>query len=498
MKPRILWIDDEIVTLEPLIKLLENAGYHVIPAASGDKGIEILLNDHIDLVLLDEIMPGKDGLAVLNDMHALGIDVPVVMVTKVEDADFITETLSKKVAGFVIKPIKFAQLYAVVKQILEQPQLVEKELPKEYTKFYNNVMECLNRGDITPEGWINIYKSLLKWDISIDIPGFHELHDGLWEKVEKHFSQYVEQHYKDWIEGTGPLLSPYVVKEELLPFLCEHKRVLFLLIDCMRFDIWWAIKKELTPMYHIDESAYYSILPTATPFARNAIFSGEFPLDFVKKYPDAWRNNECERPAFLKRGGDTKNVAFVKIIKSEDAGVLPDILDNYKRYPLIVVVVNLIDLLVHRPKQGLLYEVVQDIKGLRDLSALWFSKSMLLNFIRGLHSRGYAIFLTTDHGAILGRKGVKIYGGEHISPSLRYKYDRFIKVEDKRAAMLINEPREYKLAPENMKFAIAKEDYFFIYPTHPDVYEKRYKFLFQHGGISLQEMIIPLVKLEPL
>lgn len=510
---RILWVDDEIELLKPFVYLLEKRGYSVAGVSNGDDALSILRENSFDLVLLDQMMPGRDGLSTLTSIKEIDPYIPVVMVTKSEEERVMDEAYGRRIDDFLVKPLNSRQLISLLKRTLEKGELVKRRIGEEYASQVTELRESLFQGPDW-DGWIEIHRKLTLWDILLsrykDV-GLSSSHRDQKKVCDTEFARFVEDNYLSWVKGEeGPVLSPGLLKEHVFPLLGKGKRVLFLLLDCLRLDQWMAIRELLSEYYGLQENHYYSILPTATPYSRNAIFSGLFPSEILRLYPQYWETNEelsqnrYEEElleAQLKREGLRLQAParYFKINTLKEAQELEAGIGAALGSPFLAVVVNFIDLLTHqRSESQVLREMAPDEESFRSLAFSWFSHSPIYALLRAVSRKDLTVVISTDHGSILGERATPIYGGREISKNLRYKYGPSIRCEA-RDAFLIREPDTYKLPSDvaNKRYAICKEDFYFCYPTHFQRYERTYRGTFQHGGISLEEMVLPVVTLTP-
>lgn len=515
MKKRILWVDDEIASLLSQVTILENYGYFVKEAMSGHDALAMVEKENFDLVLLDEQMPGIDGMETFKKIRLHSPHLPVVMVTKSEDVKLVDEAFGYRMDDFLIKPIHPKQLLATVKRVIDRQNIISVKLAEEYTKEVQEI----NRDRLIAinwKDWMGIQKNLSKWDNIFQDQNDRNIKDAHLDARKSfnvQFCKYVENNYAKWItnaEGDKPTLSVDIMKKYVFPLLKRGKNVVFIVLDCMRLDQWNAIEKFIQSYYRIENHYYFSILPTATPYSRNAIFSGLFPSDMARFYPEYWSKwsegsqNRYEKEFLIeqaKREGIrlTKPPQFLKIVNSEEASRLPHIVKNWYKAPFAVIIINFMDMLLHtRSESDILKEIAYDYDGLRALTVTWFVNSFIFEAIRIMAGYDITVVLTSDHGSIMVEDGAQIEAGQDVSVNLRYKHGTSIRV-NKKEAVFITEPMRFKLPQENVhkKYAIAKENYFFVYPTHIHQYEKRYRGTFQHGGISLEEMILPVAVLSP-
>lgn len=514
MKKKILWVDDEIASLLSQVTILENYGYNVKEAMSGHDALAMIERENFDLILLDEQMPGIDGMETFRRIRVQFPHLPVVMVTKSEDIALVDEAFGYRMEDFLIKPINPKQLLATVKRVIDQKSIIAVKLAEEYTKEIQGLGSDKLVG-MDWDAWIKIHQKLSYWDNTfqdLNDKNIKKTHTDARKSFNVQFCKYIENNYARWLssEDAAPPLSPDVMKRFVFPLLKKGKKVFFVLMDSMRLDQWKAIEKLVQHYYHIENHCYYSILPTATPYSRNAIFSGLYPSDMSRFYPEYWQKwsegsqNRFEREylmELLKREGIrlSKPPQFIKILNSEEASRLPQLVKNWYKIPFAVIVLNFIDILLHtRSEYDVLKEITYDADGLRALTVTWFLKSFIFEAIRIMAGYDINLIITSDHGSIMVEDGTPIEAGQDVSVNLRYKHGTTIRV-NKKDALFITEPERYKLPQENVnkKYAIAKQNFFFVYPTHLHQYEKRYRGTFQHGGISLEEVILPIAILSP-
>jgi len=507
---KILWIDDEVDLLRPHILLLEERGYAVTPVASGEDALALLKETNYDLVLLDEMMPGKDGLATLSEIREMDPHVPVVMVTKIDEDRFMREAFGSRVEDYLVKPFNPNQLLSVCTRILEQKRIVEERLPRDYVRELASLRELVNE-PIDWRRWIEIYVKLTEWGLLLSAHrdvGLMAIHRDEMNTFESTYAKYIEERYAHWLAHEDrPELSIDVIERQVVPYLGSGK-VLFVVLDCMRLDQWIVIEPLLTDYYDVKREYCYSILPTATPYARNAIFAGLYASEIAEHYPQFWDSDEKGQnryePQLLTYNLENLGVKmshsprYAKILNAKSADSLRTKLDSLFDTSLVCIVVNFMDILTHfRSQSSMLQEIAPDEDAFRSLTESWFSHSAVYEILKGAAKHVDAVVVTSDHGFIVGRKGTPLYGGRNISPNLRFKFGHNLKC-DRRAALLIRDPSRFKLPSLSGKlYVIAKEDYYFLYPPHFSEYDKRYKFMFHHGGISMEEMILPVVTLRP-
>lgn len=515
-RARILWADDEIELLQSHLLYLEEKGYRIDGVANGDDAINAVQNGIYDLVLLDEMMPGKDGLTTLMQIKEVEPGVPVIMITKNKEESLMEEAIGAKIADYLTKPVNPSQILMACKKILEQAQISGEQASRKYVDEFNTISRLVasNPG---PDEWISIHTKLAQWEIEFDgLPevGFKQTLQDQRNECNVEFGKYIEDRYPEWIHSPvpeRPSLSVDVVKNSVVPLLQQEKPVLFIVVDCMRLDQWLTIERMLYHDYRIQKDYYFSILPTATPYSRNAIFSGLFPGEIQKEYPEIWSRavddegsmNRNEHTFLIDQlrlhGIDISgNSKYSKVLDAEQgrrvARDIKTLLDNR----LITLVINFVDLLAHqRSESEFLQEIVPDEAGYRTIVRTWFERSWLLQVLKQIKDSGYTIVITTDHGSTLVQKPALVKADREASSNVRYKYGRNLNADPKQA-IFVREPDEYKLPYRgiNTTFLLAKENYYFVYPTDYNKYRSKLNNTFQHGGISLEEVILPVVTLE--
>lgn len=513
---KILWVDDEIELLKPHLLFLRERGYLVQSVSNGSDAISLVQREPFDLVLLDQMMVGLDGMATLSELKRIDPNLPVVMVTKSEDEPLMDEAFGKGINDFLVKPIQPRQLVSLLKRVLEKRGIMEERMGQNYAQVYQEISWKRSSSPDWRE-WLMIYQRLVEWDIFIDQLQEEDLlksHRELKSLCNVEFSKYVGENYEDWVrkfeKEDTPLLSPKILETHLFPFIKNGEKILFLVLDCLRLDQYLAIDPLLKEHFEVRKEYYYSILPTATPYSRNAIFSGLFPDEIKKKYPQYWetgseisqnRYEETLLQLLLKRKGISLHPEpkYFKIYDLEHTLGLKERFPSLLNTPFIAIVANFVDLLTHhRGESKLLQEVTPDEGGFRSLTYSWFLHSPLFSILQYCSRHKMTVILTTDHGSIRCGRATPIYGGKEISSNLRFKYGSSLRCDEKHA-LLIKDPERIQLPLEGQetRYCIAKEDYYFVYPTHFQRYEKQYKGTLQHGGISMEEMILPLAILTP-
>ncbi len=517
LKRKILWVDDEIELLRSHIRLLEERGYTVDTATNGEDAVTLVRGTTYDLVFLDEMMSGMGGLQTLAEIKELRPEIPVVMITKNEEETLMEDAIGGKISDYLTKPVNPSQVLMACKKFLERKKITEAAISKDYIAEFNEISLSLME-EPKYEEWIGIYSRLVGWALELDHHPELGLRQTLLDQIREcnlAFGKFVERNYRDWVEGGAgrPPLSPDVVDRFLIPELESDKAVLFFVIDCLRLDQWMVMEDILRDFYSIEKEYYFSILPTATPYARNAIFSGSYPCDLESRSPELWEKSEDDESSrnryerqYLEKLLERRKISikpepkYVKILDAEFGRGIENSINSYAQSKLTSIVVNFVDMLAHgRSDSSLLKEIAPDESAYRSLTRSWFLHSSLFRMLRTLsRNRKVTVILTTDHGSIRSLRGSKVLGDREASTNLRYKYGRNLK-SDNKAAIYVKDPLEFKLPRRGVavNYIIAKEDYYFVYPTDYHKYLNQYRDSFQHGGASMEEVILPVVKLVP-
>lgn len=515
-KHQILWADDEIELLKPHILFLQNKGYDITPVNSGADAIEQCEQNLYDIIFLDENMPGMSGIETLTQIKAIRPTLPVVMITKSEEEYIMEEAIGAKIADYLIKPINPNQILLSVKKILDKKRIVSEKTNSSYQQDFQSISMAF--GDqLDFQDWAELYKKLVYWDLEINQTENRSMIEVLdMQKTEANvnFVKFIKENYEDWVNGSDddrPLLSHELLREKVLPNIKERENpVFFILIDNLRFDQWKTIEPTVAQYFNVtEEDSYCSILPTTTAYARNSIFSGLLPLEMSKKHPDLWMNDDEDggknnnEAAFLgeqlKRYGlgDLK-YSYNKVIHVSQGKQVLDDINNLMHNKLNVIVYNFVDMLSHaRTDMEMIKELAADEPAYRTLTNSWFQHSPLLDTLKVLAEKKIDVVLTTDHGTIRSKKPYKIVGDRDTNSNLRYKQGRNLSYDPKNV-LAISQPERFHLPKVNISssYVFATEDHFFAYPNNYNHYVKYYKDTFQHGGISLEEMVIPIISLS--
>ena len=514
MSISILWVDDEIDQLKPHIIFLEKKGYHVTPVTNGEDALSLVGKQKFDIIFLDEQMPGMDGLATLTELKNMQPGIPVIMITKSEEEEIMEDAIGGKISDYLIKPVNPNQILLTVKRILDRHRIRDEKSAQSYLRSFSEITTMINE---QPEwdDWIRIYRKLTNWQMELERSeeGLQQVLQDQIQTANAEFGKFIQSEYYDWLRASRedrPMLSPDLISEVVLPTMEEGKSTMLFLIDCMRYDQWLVFEQMLAPYFNIDTDFYYSILPTATPYSRNAIFAGLYPSQIERHYPNLWTQsdeNETSLNQFeaelltaqFERKKTGVKPKYEKILQSEEGKRISDRILNYTQSPFSAFVINFVDTLVHsRSDSQVLKEIAPDMTAFRELTRTWFAHSSLFQMLKKLSEQDVRIIITTDHGSIRAMRDTKVLGDRDTSTSLRYKFGRHLRCDDN-AAIYIDKPGDYFLPRANMNtnYIIALEDYYFVYPTNYNKYQNKYRDTFQHGGASMEEMILPLAYLQP-
>ncbi len=510
---KILWVDDEIQLLKPHILFLEKKNYSVVPCTNGADAVESVSEESFDIVFLDENMPGLSGLETLSQIKEKLPNLPVIMITKSEEEYIMEEAIGSKIADYLIKPVNPNQILLSLKKNLDTSRLVSEKTTSNYQQEFRKIAMDLAMVN-TYQDWIELYKKLIHWEIqleSITDIGMTEILESQKEEANSQFFKFIKNNYKDWFHGGDkPILSHTLFKDVIAPQIKNSEGTLLVVLDNLRYDQLRVIEPIIGEYYKtVNETTFFSILPTATQYARNAIFSGLTPLDMEKKYPNYWKNDTDEggKNLFeneflteqLKRLHLNIKHEYYKITTLAKGRDLASNFAKTKDNDLTVIVYNFVDMLSHsRTEMEMIKELASDDKAYRSLTVSWFKNSPLIEIIQKAQKMGLNLIITTDHGTINTSKPSKVIGDKNISSNLRYKTGKSLSYNQKEVYEVKN-PKDIFLPEIHMSssFIFAKEDYFFAYPNNYNHFVKYYKNTYQHGGVSLEEMIIPCLTLKP-
>ncbi|MCG8374834.1 MAG: PglZ domain-containing protein [Balneolales bacterium] len=512
--PTILWADDEINQLQSLILFLEKKGFEIVPVSNGQDAVEQIDQQNFDIVFLDEQMPGMGGLEALEQIKSKQPLLPVVMITKSEEEYIMEEAIGSKISDYLIKPVNPNQILLTTKKILQTSQLQSEKSAQSYLRQFGELSSRIGPRT-TWEEWTEIYRELTKWQIDLGEgdEALIQVLDDQFDDANREFGKFIQQNYETWLnEGSGeaPLFSPEVISKYVIPHVKNGKKTMFFLVDCMRYDQWLVFEKYLAKMYDISNDFYYSILPTATPYSRNAIFAGLSPMEIEQQYPDLWqkgqdesslnRHEEALLEKQLKRSGIDINFKYEKILSAEVGKQIAGKMKNFSQSKLAAFVFNFVDTLVHsRSDSEVIKELAPDESAFRSITEAWFQHSTLLQMFKELADEDVTIVVTTDHGSIRSMRDTKVYGDRDTATNLRYKFGKNLNAVDESAVIKIRDARRFKLPQLTVtnEYLIALEDYYFVYPTNYHKFQNRYRDTFQHGGASMEEMILPVATMTP-
>ena len=510
---KILWADDEIDLLKPHIIYLEAKGYHLTPAKSGDQALDMLEENKFDLIFLDENMPGLSGLETLSIIKEKYTNIPVIMITKSEEESIMEEAIGSKISDYLIKPVNPNQILLAIKKNIDSNRLVEEKTTSNYQQEFRNISMKLS-SNLNKEEWYDIFKKLTYWELELEKSGDNSVEQILeMQKAEANaqFFKFIKNNYKDWMNGeNAPLMSHNILRKKVAPLMTDDKPTYMILIDNLRYDQWKIIEPSVLEDFAIEnEEIYTSILPTATQYARNAIFAGLLPSEIQKRHPNMWKDdgdeggkNMYEEEFLLANlqmlGKGSSKVSYTKITNLDAGRKVVATVPNMKTNGLNVIVYNFVDMLSHaRTDMKVIKELAEDDAAYRSLTASWFSHSPLKDIMKQIAKQGANVVITTDHGTINVNRPSRVIGDRDITSNLRYKQGRNLNYQ-KNDVFEMDKPLEYYLPIQNVssKYIFAKEDMYFVYQNNYNQFVNLYKNTYQHGGISMEEMLIPIITLR--
>ena len=513
-KTTILWADDEIDLLKPHIMFLEQKGYEVVTANSGSDAIDLVRERPFDIVFLDEQMPGVSGIEALEVIKREHPNLPVVMITKSEEETIMESAIGSDIADYLIKPVNPNQILLSLKRNLEHRQLRDEKSTMNYQQEFRSIAMELG-GNLNHDEWIVLYKKLVRWELELEKStdeGIKQILADQKQEADALFTRFVERNYFDWIQGKAdkPVMSHTLVRDKVMPRLDNNDRPLFLVvIDNLRYDQWKAIQPLLENYFRVDaDDVYYSILPTSTQYARNALFAGLMPLEIRRRYPKWWvdeedegTKNQFEGELFgeqLKRFGKNIKYSYNKVLNLQAGKKLYEQMPNLMQNKINIIVYNFVDMLSHaRTEMEIIRELADDEEAYRSLMYSWFEHSSLFDMMRFIADKGCDMIVTTDHGSAYVKNPVKILGDREVNTNLRYKYGKNLKYNPKEV-FEVKDPERIFLPRPNLStsYVFAGSGDFFAYPNNYNYYVSYYRNTFQHGGISLSEMLIPAITLS--
>lgn len=513
-KISILWADDEIDLLKPHILFLEEKGYTVSEANNGDDAIQAVEKENFDIIFLDENMPGLTGLQVLAKIKTIRPHIPVVMITKSEEEEIMDEAIGSKIADYLIKPVNPKQILLTIKKNVDTKRLISEKTTSGYQHEFSKITMQMNDRLHWSE-WVELYKKLIYWELELTGSGestMDEVFQMQKKDANQNFARFIKNEYAGWFSKDAedrPMISPDIFKRKVFPKMEDGRPVVVIIVDNLRYDQWKLFEAYIQEDYTVQEELYFSILPTATQYARNAIFAGLMPKEILKLYPDLWVHdhedmgknlNELKLLEHqLKRAGLSKKVYYEKINNNKSGKKLADNPKFLLSYDLSVLVYNFVDMLSHsRTEMQMMKELTGNEAAYRSLTLSWFQHSPLLDLMRGLANTNARVVLTTDHGTTRVQDPVKVIGDKQTTTNLRFKQGKNLNYNPKEVFEITN-PAEIHLPTNNVssRYIFAMGEDFFAYPNNYNHYVKYFRNTFQHGGVSLDEMLIPIVSLDP-
>jgi len=511
---KILWVDDEIESLQSQKLFLENKGYEVTTLTNGYDALDYVKDNIVDVVLLDETMPGITGLETLAKIKELHQQLPVVLITKNETENLMDDAIGSQISDYLIKPVNPSQVLLSLKKIIDNRRLVAEKTTSAYQQEFRNLFMALNSNPNYNE-WMDLYKKLVYWELEMeksDSPEMREVFQTQKNEANTEFFKFISKHYASWVHPKStdaPIMSHTLFRYKILPHIEKGKPLFVALIDNLRYDQWKAIQPIFGESFRMqEEETFYSILPTATQYARNAIFAGMMPVDIEKHFPAQWKNDDEEggknlhEEEFLKAQlkrlykGELK-YSYTKITNHQDGQKLVDNIHNLLQNDINIIVYNFVDMLSHaRTEMEVLKELASDESSYRSITASWFEYSPLNQALKKISDKSLTLIVATDHGSVRVKTPCKVIGDKQTTTNLRYKHGRNLNYEPKEV-LAFRDPKEAGLpAPTvNSSFIFAREDGYLCYPNNYSYYANYYKNTFQHGGVSIEEMIVPVIRM---
>lgn len=514
---RLLWVDDEIDLLKAHILFLEKKGYGVDTATNGYDALDMCQNENYDLILLDENMPGLSGLETLARIKDFHPTVPVVMVTKSEEENIMNQAIGAKISDYLIKPVNPTQILLSLKKNIHSREIVSEATQTAYQQNFARLSMQIN-DSLTMQDWMDVYKTLVRWELELQdvAPEMKDMLSMQKREANNEFCKFVRKNYMKWMEGlvrheqdaARPLMSPDIFKNQVFPALDNGEKVFLLVIDNFRWDQWKIILPEIAEMYNVEESMYCSILPTATQYARNSIFSGLMPIEIEAMFPELWVDEDSEQGknlnespmvrTQLERFRRRNSFSYHKVNDSVAAERLLQQLSSMMHNDLNIIVLNFIDMLSHaRTESRMVRELANSEAAYRSITQSWFRHSAISDLFRTLATMNCRIILTTDHGSVRSNNPVKVVGDKNTNTNLRYKLGKNLAYNAKEV-FEIKDPHKAGLPVPNLSTAyiFAQNQDFLAYPNNYNYYVQYYRDTFQHGGISMEEMLVPLISLQ--
>ena len=510
----ILWADDEIELLKSHIRFLEGKGYEVVAVPNGEDALARVKEQSFDAVLLDEMMPGMGGVATLQAIKDLDPALPVILVTKSEEETLMEEAIGRRIDDYLVKPVNPTQVLSTLKRLTEGKAIQSGHFTRDYVSEFNRLqqrrMDPINRDE-----WLDLYRRVTELELElfrIEDVGLRQAHLDMKREMNRDFSRFLESEYPKWVADPDDraVLSTDIVPKHVLPHLRDGHTVYLIVIDCMRYDQWLAIQPHLTSLFRMDLHLYYSVLPSASSYSRNSVFSGLLPLEMSRQHPDWWLErsqgggmNKYE-PEFLnaqltRENRPDLNFKYLKVFDEDGEQALRREIGTYQGIPLVTFVFSFLDQITHgRSENRVLRELAPDESAFRSILESWFSHSVLNEVLKNIAKQDATVVLTTDHGSIQTKHSSLVHGNRDTSTNLRHKHGANLRCQEKEA-ILIRNPETWGLPDDflNKNYLLAREDHYFVYPTNFHEYERLYMNSFQHGGVSMEEVILPCVILKP-
>jgi CheY-like chemotaxis protein len=514
MAYHLLWADDEIELLNAHIIFLQAKGYEVTSVTNGLDAIEACRNEAYDLILLDENMPGLNGLETLVRIKEITPTTPVVMVTKSEEEDIMEQAIGSKIADYLIKPVNPNQILLALKKNIHKKEIVAEQTNSAYQQNFGKIGMLIS-DSLNIDDWVEVYKKLVYWELELESgdKSMQEMLKAQFDEANAMFARFIKKNYMEWVGQQSrerrPMMSHDLMRERIFPMIDRGEKVFMVLIDNLRFDQWRALAKEIGNDFAIDEEIYTSILPTATQYARNAIFAGLMPAQIKSMYPQLWVDEEEDEGKNLNesmliesqisryRRRDT--FSYNKVINSTAADRYIDAIKNLQDNDLNILVINFIDMLSHARTESLMVrELASTEAAYRSITRSWIKHSAIKRLFQHLAESNYTVVITTDHGSINVKNAIKVIGDKNTNTNLRYKLGKSLAYNPKEV-FEIKEPKKAQLPSPNVStsYIFATGNDFFAYPNNYNHYVSYYKETFQHGGISLEEMLVPFITLKP-
>lgn len=509
----ILWVDDEIESLQSQKIFLEHKGYTVQTLTNGFEAIDFVKDNPVDVVLLDESMPGITGLETLSRIKEINQQVPVILITKNETENLMDEAIGSQITDYLIKPVNPNQVLLSLKKVMDNKRLVAEKTTTAYQQQFRNLFMALN-SDPGYNEWMDIYRKLVYWELEMDksdSPEMQEVFQTQKQEANTEFFKFISKNYLTWLQpaADAPVMSHNLFQFKVLPHVEKGTPVFFILIDNLRFDQWKAIQPLFMENFRIlEEETFYSILPTATQYSRNAIFAGQMPAQIEKSFPDFWKNDDEDggknmheddffRAQLKRLRRDDIKYSYTKVVNHADGQQLVNNVHNLLQNDLNIIIYNFMDMLSHaRTEMEVLKELAGDETSYRSITRSWFEHSPLNQALKKIAGKKINLVLATDHGSVRVKTPCKVVGDKQTTTNLRYKHGRNLNYEPKEV-LAFRDPKQAGLPVPNVNssYIFAREDGFLCYPNNYNHYANYYKNTFQHGGVSLEEMIVPVIKM---